>query len=151
MQTKTWHERVVFSVIVVVILSIVTALLGNIYESYIIKHYANYKIKNADKRMQGCLYYKERKGNMFKSGLIPDYKSTYRKKVYYYTLNNQTVSMGYNENAKIDRLQYGNLVTSFLYRPHQCRHIEYILIRYFDGIFYRRKIYVYDILDEAPK
>lgn len=149
MQTKTWHERVVFHVIVAVILSMVTALLGNIYESYIIKYYANYKIKNANKRMQGCLYYKERKGNMFKSGLIPDYKSTYRKQVYYYTLNNQTVSMGYSKNAKIDRLQYGRLVESYFYRPKECRNVEYIMIRYFDGVFFRRKIYVYDILDQA--
>lgn len=151
MEPKTWREKAVFGIIVVIILSVFTTVLGGLYEAYIMKHYANYKIKNIQKRMQGCLYYQDKKGNMFKSGLIPDYKSTYRKKVHYYTLDGKTVSMGYSKNAKIDRLQYAGLVESYFYRPQECRNVEYIMIRYFDGVFYRRKIYVYDILDNPKK
>lgn len=149
METKIWQEKAVFTVIVVIILSLLTTLLGGLYESYIIQYYADYKIKNAKKRMQGCLYYQKKKVNIFKYGLIPEFRYSQRHKVTYYTLDGKTVSMGYSKNAKIDRLQYGRLVESYFYRPQECRNVEYIMIHYFDGVFFRRKIYVYDILDQA--
>lgn len=144
---QDWQKKIVFTAITILLLSLVTTLLGGLYESYMIQHYADYKIKNINKHMQGCLYYHDKKINRFQYGLIPDYKYAHRYKVNYYLLHEQIVSMGYSKNAKIDRLQYAQLVNSYIYRPKECQNIEYIMIRYFDGIFFRRKIYVYDILE----
>lgn len=146
---QDWQKKIVFTAITILLLSLVTTLLGGLYESYLMQYYADYKIKDAEKRLQACVYYQDKEINRFQYGLIPDYKYAHRHKTNYYRLDEKTVSMGYSKNAKIDRLQYARLVDGYIYRPQECQNVEYIMIQYFDGVFFRRKIYVYDVLEQG--
>lgn len=121
---------------------IVTTLLGGLYEHYLMPYYAEYKMKQQSHYQTGCIYFdKHDKNRWFNT-------KTIHKRTSYFLLNQQRVSMGYSPSSKISREQYGDLYHRLILDSTQCQSIVYIQITYFNGIFIKKKIFVFDDMSQ---